>query len=55
MQAPQLAKRAKTHASQAFHLWAVLPFQHPLTAALLRMKDNWYATAAGWREQAKNH
>lgn len=55
MQAPQLAKRAKTHAIQAFHLWAVLPFEHPLAASMLRMKENWHAIAAGWREQAKNN
>lgn len=51
----QLAAQAETHAIQAFHLWAVLPFEHPLAASMLRMKENWYAIAAGWREQAKNN
>lgn len=49
----QLAKQAETNAIHAFHLWAVLPFKHPLAAGLLRLKDQWYAIAAAWRAQAR--
>lgn len=51
----QRAEQAETNAIHAFHLWAVLPFEHPLAVSLLRMKENWHAIAAGWREQAKNN